>query len=220
MAAALAGHNRVTCLTWSQTEVFLFATKQHTQWTPLFSIGILLHQPVKPSVFGRVDLAPQPFSQKEDHCGPSAEEGHAELLLLVRHSSPQHYCFCPGFNYLLVYLLIEDGSYILRHWFWPAFHVICLLLRFLPLQNETYLIVLHFDPVLLSSVCWGQVVTAVAGGGSALGWKAGSYRQTPEMSIWFGWHHSNLSVAAGILSHTDSLNDSELWEKIFIPQCA
>lgn len=61
-------------ITWSQTEVFLFATKQRTQWTLLFSIGILLHQPVKPSVFGRADLAPQPPSQKEHHCGPSAEE--------------------------------------------------------------------------------------------------------------------------------------------------
>lgn len=92
-----------TCRTWSQSEVFLFATKQHAQWTLLFSIGILLHQPAKPSVFGRADLALQPLSQKEIQCGPSAEEGHAELLLLVRHSSPEHYCFCTGFIIMLVY---------------------------------------------------------------------------------------------------------------------
>lgn len=97
----------VTCLTWSQTEVFLFATKQHSQWTPLFSIGILLHQPVKPSAFGGADLAQEPLGQKGNHCGPSAEEGHAELLLLVRHSSPEHYCFCPAFNYLFISLLTD-----------------------------------------------------------------------------------------------------------------
>lgn len=40
---------------------------------PLFSIGIQLHQPVEPSVFGSAELALQPGSQKEDHCGPRAE---------------------------------------------------------------------------------------------------------------------------------------------------
>lgn len=70
------------------------------------------------SVFGRAELALRPLSQKESHCGPSAEEDHAELLLLVRHSSPEHCCVCPVFNHF-VYWLIEDaffgrGGFVLK----------------------------------------------------------------------------------------------------------
>lgn len=58
---------------------------------------------MKPSVSGRAELAEQPLGQKENHCGPSAAEGRAELLLLVSHSGPGHYCFCPAFVGLLIH---------------------------------------------------------------------------------------------------------------------
>lgn len=55
--------------------------------------------------------------------------------------------------------------------------------HFLPLQYETYVTTPHFDLVLLCSLqlclaveARGKVVTAVGGGGSVLGLKAGSYR--------------------------------------------
>lgn len=52
-------------LVWHQSEPDWrfpppFATKKHTQCSPLFSIGIPLHQPAKPSVFGSADSALQP----------------------------------------------------------------------------------------------------------------------------------------------------------------
>lgn len=135
----------------NQTEVFLFATKQRTQWTRLFGIGILLHQPVKPSVFGRVDLALHPLGQKGNHCGPSAEEGHAELLLLVRYPSPEHYYFGLCINYICVYWSIKDRCYILRHWFWPFYFLFA------------YLIVIPFNLVLqLCLAAWGSLLVQSA----------------------------------------------------------
>lgn len=70
-----------------------------------------------------------------------------------------------------------------------SFLCFCRPVSYLP--NETYLIVLHFDLILLNlygcvlllkpeAGC--ELVTVVGVCGSALGLKLGSYRQTTEMS--------------------------------------